>query len=365
MSFRIFLCLLFVLCPLGASAQDVWQPAVQEIQAKGGLQAVLDEARAQGRSLRLPAGNFTFEDGLKLDGVQLSGEGMQTVLQGTKRNKNAVVLTGSAPQLRDLAIRFPATARSSADESALVLVNEATDFTVEGLFLSGGDSAGVFVRESGPGKVLRNRIEGTLADGIHLTARSHNILVDGNVLRGTGDDGIAVVSYRKNRGLTRNIDIVRNLVVDNVFARGISTVGGAQIRIGENEIHCKAGYAGILVASESAFDTFGAEGVAVIGNHVQGCGGAQTGHGAVMISRDNADHNGIWIESNYIKDSPYAPLVIEGQGNHGIVVKDNGFSGFGQGPLVFRGPQTEVVLSGNTNKPPAWVSAKTGTKRKK
>ena len=68
----------------------------------------------------------------------------------------ALVVTGRGTRLADLAVRFAASKRSGADGSALVLVTEAHDFVVEGLFLSGGDSAGLFVRESNAGKILRN-----------------------------------------------------------------------------------------------------------------------------------------------------------------------------------------------------------------
>lgn len=350
-------------CAAAEGSCEPLRPDPEQLAKPEGLQKAFDKAAKEDRPVILPAGVFTFEDGVELNGIDVSGQGDETVLQGQVRNRNAIVLTGRGARLSRLAIKFEATKRSSHDESALVLVTEAQDFTVEDLTLSGGDSAGVFVRGSGPGKIIGNRIQDTLADAIHMTAQSHDIQVEGNKIRASGDDGIAVVSYTKNRGLTRNIDIVRNLVVDNKFARGISVVGGAQVRIGENEVRCNQGYAGILVASEAAFQTYGTQGIAVVGNRIEGCGGAKTGHGAIMLSRDNADHDGVWIESNYVLKSPYASLVIEGRGNRNVIVKDNGFVRFGDGPIVFRGIQGGVVLSGNTNKAPAW--ARLGTRKKK
>lgn len=319
------------------------------------LQDLFDRAASEKRDVVLPSGTFAFDDLLVLDGISVSGQGAETILQGTRQNQSALVMQGKGARLSHLTVQFEAKARSGYDESALVLVDQAKDFTITDVTMRGGDSAGIFAREAGPGVIKGNRIENTLADGIHITARSHDIKVLENAIRFTGDDGIGVVSYKKNRGLTYNIDIAGNRVFDVKKGRGIAVVGGAHVRVADNQVHCASGYAGILVASESAFQTYGTQNIAVTRNLVEGCGGAQTGHGAIMISRDNEDHEGLWVESNYVLASPFYAFVIEGEGNHSVIVKDNGFIRSREGAISFRGMQPEVIFSGNTNQVPEWA----------
>ena len=71
-----------------------------------------------------------------------------------------------------------------------------TGVQVLGVTIQGGASAGIFVFGGSSVAIVGNTVEATLADGIHTTYGSTNVLVRGNTVKNTGDDLIAVVSYR-------------------------------------------------------------------------------------------------------------------------------------------------------------------------
>lgn len=312
------------------------------------LEGVFEQAKKTSRPVKLPAGTFRHSGLLMIDGIEVSGEGDQTVLIGTTSNQSAIVVKGSGSKLSNIKISFKGTSRSSYDEAALVLIGEADNFVVEKLSLEGGNQAGFFVRDSGPGQIKGNKIRNTLADSIHITKKSHDITVADNITHNSGDDGIAVVSYEKDRGLSYNIAILNNMVIDNKYARGISVIGGRNILIADNLIQCKAGYAGIMMASESSFKTYGVKYVKVERNTVKSCGGSRTGHGAIMISRDNADNEAIQILENKVIDAQADGILIEGEKNTNILIHGNKIVRPRQAAIFERGGPNGIISTKNS-----------------
>ena len=110
-----------------------------------------------------------------------------------------------------------------------------------------------------------------------------------NIVRETGDDMIAVVSYSdaglparntasklanawdtmSRTALNRNVLISGNRVSGQYSGRGISVVGGQSIAIVRNTVeNCRVG-AGILLAREASYQSFGVDNVAGRGQHVR------------------------------------------------------------------------------------------------
>jgi hypothetical protein len=311
------------------------------------LQAAFDRAALSGQTVVLPSGKFYHSGTLKLRGVRVRGSGDATILEGTTRDSASIIVTGSGAGLSDLALTFKATTRSQADTSALVLVQHATGFAVSNLLLDGSDSAGILISGSSHGDVRRNRIYNTLADSIHITAASSNIVVHDNAIEFSGDDGIAVVSYERS-GLASDIAIVGNSVVDNRYARGISVVGGRGVRVAENSVRCKAGYAGIYVASERSYATYGSEDVIIERNSVSGCGGAKVGHGAITVFSDYNANRKIWIKENRISSSPAVGIFVLWGPNVDLALENNAIAGSGDADIKLFHQKQPVVVSGNT-----------------
>jgi hypothetical protein len=311
------------------------------------LQAAFDRAALTGQTVVLPSGRFYHSGTLMLRGIRVRGSGDATILEGTTRDSASIIVTGSGAGLSDLTLTFNATKRSQADTSALVLVQDATDFAVSNLLLDGSDSAGILISGSSRGVVRRNRIYNTLADSIHITTASSNIVVHDNAIGFSGDDGIAVVSYERS-GLASDIAIVGNSVTDNKRARGISVVGGRAVLIAENSVRCKAGYAGIYIASERSYATYGSVDVTIERNSVFGCGGAKVGHGGITVFSDYNANRNVWIKENRISSSPAVGIFVLWGPNVDLAVENNVIVGSGDADIKLFHQKQPVVVSGNT-----------------
>ena len=147
-------------------------------------------------------------------------------------------------------------------------------------------SAGIFVYRADGFLVADNEVRRSLSDGIHITAGSRNGRVLYNTVRETGDDMIAMVSYlftgdwvnedtarlaatfaaERDQQLVRNVLVAHNDVAGQYWGRGISVVGGADITIRSNRIARTAVAAGVLVAREASYSTWGVDNVRVDDN---------------------------------------------------------------------------------------------------
>jgi hypothetical protein len=145
-----------------------------------------------------------------------------------------------------------------------------------------------------------------------MTAGSSGGRVVHNAVVQTGDDMIAVVSYAGARGsapaavryknlanradeLNRNIYIAENDVSDQYWGRGITVVGGADVTIEHNKISRTATGAGIYIARETSYASFGVRNILISGNSISqvqtdpptymppGFNPALTHHGAIEI----------------------------------------------------------------------------------
>jgi hypothetical protein len=81
---------------------------------------------------------------------------------------------------------------------------------------------------------------------------------------GSGDDGFAVVSYRENGSRVRNVHWHDITVRDQRNGRGVSVVGGEDVTVDRFDVDGSAG-AGVYVAAEPQYDTFGVDGVTMSG----------------------------------------------------------------------------------------------------
>jgi hypothetical protein len=108
-----------------------------------------------------------------------------------------------------------------------------------------------------------------------------------NVVRETGDDMIGVVSYtsstrpispatvlsswntRVDSYLVRNVLIAGNQLGGQYWGRGISVVGGQRITISRNTIDNVPLAAGVFVAREAGYQTFGVENVLIESNLIR------------------------------------------------------------------------------------------------
>jgi hypothetical protein len=261
----------------------------------------------------------------------------RALLRCSSDTTNAVKLTGTNPYLENVAIttsysgpypkdtspQNPDPNRSRADKEALVFVENATNFTVKKVTAFAGRQDGIMVKGGGGSSTVQAQITGcniynTLADGIHCTNGAKWISIRDNIVTATGDDMIAVVSYLADAAGVRcsQILIENNQVYNNNHARGITVIGGDNVRIIRNTIR-DVRSSGIQIASEAGtYNTYAVSDVRIEDNLIERANRKnQSGLGGVVITgRSGYVVNNIRLARNTIRSSN-GPGVRIGEAN--------------------------------------------------
>ncbi|WP_342744643.1 right-handed parallel beta-helix repeat-containing protein [Paraburkholderia ribeironis] len=180
--------------------------------------------------------------------------------------------------------------------------------------IQGGASGGIFVFGGTNIAIAGNKVKATLADGIHITHGSQNVLVQGNTVTGNGDDMIAVVSYQGDRVLSRNVLVTGNALSGNYWGRGISVVGGADVTITGNTVQGVQRAAGVLVAQEDSWTTYGATNVLITNNVISDIqnstninnGLAPSQQAAIELDTGSGTVTFVSVTGNQVSRSAYA-----------------------------------------------------------
>ena len=201
-------------------------------------------------------------------------------------------------------------------------------YSVDGTSLAAVTSTGiVHVARASEGVVSNSRITGTLADSVHITGQSSYVRVIGNVITDSGDDGVAVVSYRGDGGVSHHVYARNNTISNNKGGRGMSVVGGADVLYENNKISNQTIGAGMYLSQENSYDTYPIRSVSVQFNTLSNCGNAQKGHTAIMLFTDGTTPNTlVHLYRNDIQGGPVGGIRIFGA-NTSTVVESNRIQG--------------------------------------
>ncbi|WP_225925667.1 glycosyl hydrolase family 28-related protein [Pseudonocardia abyssalis] len=219
-----------------------------EVDDGPALQEALDSL-PPGGTLLLPPGRYLHADVLvmRVPGTTLAGPG--STLTATVEDRSAFVVDASDATVRDVTFTVGATTgRGNQLEQHKVLLMPRAGITLSAVSIDGSAASGVFVYGSDSFLLDDVRIRGTRADGIHMTFGAHDGRIVDAVVSGTGDDGIAVVSYR-GESAVHDVAVERATVSDNTHGRGISVVGGHAISWSDIEVRRSAS-AAVYVAVE-------------------------------------------------------------------------------------------------------------------
>lgn len=114
---------------------------------------------------------------------------------------------------------------------------DSTDVLLEDVWVgdasaaSGGESAGIYVQNTTDLRIVRPRVQNTLADGIHLSRGTTDAVLDQPVVIGAQDDGISVVSVKQDGtgpiySPCQRVQIIQPSVRDSTtLGSGIALVG--------------------------------------------------------------------------------------------------------------------------------------------
>lgn len=289
--------------------------AVSGEDCTAALTACFKAAKSAGRASYIPPGTWYHSDTLTLNGQRLFGAGRASILAASNPDRSALYLTGNGPQVQNLQISCGATRRNNDGAATGIFIDRATSFLVENIIVARSSGAGIMNWGGGNGTIRCCYVDHSWADAIHNTFGAHDIVIEYNKTFNSGDDGIAVVSY-SDSGMCRAIRAHHNTIVENLWGRGMSIVGGEGIVFEYNHIEKTAGdIAGIYVASEKVYETEGVDGAEVRYNTVWGCGGPKTGHGAIHVFSDTGSAvENISLHHNQTIDPNGAHYVANGAG---------------------------------------------------
>jgi polygalacturonase len=201
------------------------------------------------------------------------------------------------------------------------------------------------------GRIASNLVHDTMADGIHITGVSKRMAVTGNVLRDTGDDAIAVVSYGTDTAQCENVSISGNTTYHSQ-SRGIAVVGGKNVTISGNTIDSPRN-AGVYASYESTYGTRIVEDITISGNTIIGANtyGYVTDYAGIHVIGSGGTTTpvrGVTITGNTVEGSRVWGLLLgaSGAGVYSVNVSGNTFrNGLAQGVLVQAAK--DVIFSGN------------------
>jgi parallel beta-helix repeat protein len=241
-------------------------PAADGGDQADALQALLDNLQ-QGQRLVLTPGTYVVGHSLNVRSRSAIVSGYGATFVATNANDQSIAMTGRNSTVAGLTLRGTGTTRLETATSAKISVS-GSGIQVLDVTIQGGASAGIFVSGGASVAIVGNKVLSTLADGIHITGGSSNVLVKDNTVTGTGDDMLAVVSYQKDGALNRNVLLTGNALSGNPWGRGISVVGGADVTITGNTVQGVQKAAGILIAQEDGYRTYGVSNVLIVSNVV-------------------------------------------------------------------------------------------------
>jgi hypothetical protein len=248
--------------------------------ATSAIQAALDAAAKvataqQPVDVVVPAGNYVYTNVLNVAAhVRLRGTG--GVLHGTTQEASAVHLAGDGSGALFLTLQMAGSARGTKVGASGIWVGASSapatlvhDTLVVGNEVIQPSGAHVFALGEEGGLWAFNYVHDGFADGYHHTGSSSYCQVVGNrasMSASRGDDFYAFVGYASDGDPVHHCSCIANAGQDGP-ARGLAAVGGAYIDFQDNVVQ-RTQMAGVYVASESSYMTFGSFSVIVLRDRI-------------------------------------------------------------------------------------------------
>lgn len=222
--------------------------------------------------------NYRHDGPLKLDGVSFDGQGC--TFTALSDGPQVLVCLGDGWRLVNLRLLGAARARTANPGSIGILIgdgeaNPASQFTIKNVAVGavgtgyGVGGAGFLFDNASRGRIVRAIVRDSFADGIHITNGSRKLVFESPLSERTGDDGFAVVSYRNQGQVCRDIQVLDGISRDSA-ARGFSVVGGKNV-IYTRPLIERSSAAGAYLYGEGSYDTFGVSGCNLIAPTLRAC----------------------------------------------------------------------------------------------
>jgi hypothetical protein len=297
------------------------------------IQHCINDAKAQGKTVWMPAGTYYQSATFELNGVPVQGAGMwYTNLISTNAGTGfagavGFIFSGAGSSVSDLSVESavhtsrgvpggkPFTCRFPTC-SAWKVSNVWITHTNVGFWMGGAKG----------GTIRGCRVRMTYADGINLNNGSSGNLVEMNHVRGTGDDGIALLSERGRSDVPSRDETVRaNTVVAVWSGLNFDLAGGSGHIIEDNYLADNATQGCLGINLPGAWQMFPLTD-AIIRRNLIVRGGGMIGRqrrGAIWIYPGSTTISGVIISGNEIVDSLFSAIQLTGSLQQEITFEDN------------------------------------------
>lgn len=250
------------------------------------LQAKFD-AMKPGDTLKLDARTYSHSGVLFLRVPNVRIDGAGATLSATDDATSSVQILADAVQLSNVLLTAPQQGPRMTGLNQHKLVIGGSGDTVSNVQVDGSAAAGIFVDGARDFAIRDVEVENTRADGIHMTRGAGPGVVDRVRTSQTGDDAVAVVSYRGEQP-THDITISGVDVASTRWGRGISVVGGTNVTVHDFTV-ARTNAAGVYIATEgSPYFTLSVSDVTVRNGSIREANqNSDIVHGAILVSAAN------------------------------------------------------------------------------
>jgi hypothetical protein len=294
-------------------------------------QAITD-AKAQGKEVWIPTGNFKLTSQIPVDNVTLRGAGNWYSVVHSSHFIDQTSATGNT-KMYDFAVIGDVSVRNDSSPDSFVTGSLGPNSVVQGMWIQ-REKCGLWLTGNNTNLLVQNnRIIGTTADGINLDGSANGVQVKNNFLRNQGDDSLAMWSLgAPDTGNTFS----NNTIVQPNLANGIAIYGGSNNTASNNVIaDTNALGSGLAISNQAFLQPFNplSGTVTASGNTLirTGAMNPNWSHpmGALRVdSYDSAITSvNVQITNTSFVDSPYSDFEFVSGGGHGYTVSGVTVSG--------------------------------------
>ena len=307
-----------------ATSTTVTVAATPPVDSTTALQALFDNLKP-GDTLTLETRTYRYSGVLyiRVPGVTIDGNG--ATLAATDDLTAQLQILADGVTVHDLTMSSPLIESRSPISTVYIAADHVT---IRDLTIDGSAGAGVYLTGAGYFELDNVRVIRSLADGIHMTNGSHDGVVNNAYTEWTGDDGIAVVSYRSDGVISKNIVINNPVVNGTTWGRGVTVVGGENITY-NNVTIANTDAAGVYIATEPSYDTYSVTDVRVVGGTLINCNtNPEVVHGGVLLwaGNPNTSISAVTIAGLTVTDTPGTATWILGLiAENGATLRDISF----------------------------------------
>lgn len=295
------------------------------------IQKCIDEARAQNKTVWIPAGVFLHNQRLLLGGVKVRGAGMWHTKLLASPFDNAprfggyagFSMNGQGCEVRDLSIEGYATRRQ---ESCMAFTGSGTNWTIERVWMS-HLTVGLWMAGENS-RVADCRVRTTYADGININNGkvliAKNIVVENNHARGTGDDGIAILSHEASPHRSEGV-IIRHNTVTSAWWGTLCDLAGGSGHLIEDNIFQDMGGSGFGIVLPAAYPMNPLTDSVVRRNLILRAGDNKHGQkrGAIWIYPGSTSISNVLIADNRVADPIFRGIHLTGNKMQSVTYKNN------------------------------------------